>query len=132
MPESTHEDGPQPEISDAPITLNELLARCLNKTPVALRVLEAFAADAPGTIGQLRGAIEAGDAPSVAAAAHKIKGSAANLAAEKIRDAAYELEMCGRAGNLEAAPRLLARLEAEVERCNHFLPQAQRVLTQRN
>ena len=50
----------------------------------------------------------------MAAAAHGIKGAAANLAAEGIRRVALDLEMKGRGADLADAPAVLEALEEEI------------------
>ena len=96
--------------------INELIDLYLDEMPVRLDLL--------------REAVEAGDAEAVRAAAHKIKGSSANLGLPGVASASATLEDVGRRGDLEEADRLVnfvvmaferARLEMEalVESWDH-------------
>jgi len=67
-------------------------------------------------LDQIRAALARGDAAAVNHAAHTIKGSAANLEALGVVEAALALEMAGRGGDLAAAAGALARLESELAR----------------
>ena len=77
--------------------------------------------DAPGHVGEIRSAIERGDAKQVEEAAHCLKGAAANLEAGPLRDAAQSLEVLGRERRLERAAPALAQLETELDRVSRFV-----------
>jgi len=59
-------------------------------------------------------AIEANDASGVEQAGHSLKGAAASLGAERMRHAAYAIEIIGRSGNLEQAGQALGYLQEQV------------------
>ena len=63
----------------------------------------------------IRGALERGDPGEMERAAHKMKGSVANFAAPATYDAALRLEMMGRSGDLDQAPKALGQLESALE-----------------
>jgi two-component system, sensor histidine kinase and response regulator len=75
-----------------------------------------FAEDCPKLLTEIRSAIASGDARGLEHAAHTLKGSVSNFAAEPAREAAYRLEMLGRNGNLMPAPEACFALEYEIER----------------
>lgn len=54
------------------------------------------------------------DAAKMADAAHSIKGAAASLGIEKLRQLAYDMEKAGRSGDLAGAFAFLAPLESAV------------------
>jgi HPt (histidine-containing phosphotransfer) domain-containing protein len=60
-------------------------------------------------------AITQQDANSIEHAAHSLKGGAASMGADRVREAACRLEMIGRSGNLSEAPQAAAILKREVE-----------------
>ena len=64
------------------------------------------------------------DAPALAKLAHNVKGTAANLSAEKLRQSAAELEKLGVAGDADALPAALEALEAQAQEIIEFLPEA--------
>ena len=74
-------------------------------------LVEQTAADLP----KIAQALERGSAREVERLAHSLKGAAASLSAERVRQAAYQLELIGRNGDLSAGRAVLARLSDEVE-----------------
>lgn len=80
-------------------------------------LLQQAAADLP----KLTEAVQQGDAKRVEHLAHSLKGAAASLSAERIRQAAYQLETMGRSGDLTSAVDALAQLRTEVDQLRQFL-----------
>jgi HPt (histidine-containing phosphotransfer) domain-containing protein len=68
----------------------------------------------PDHIGQIREGIARGNAQTVLAASHTLKGSVGNFAAKRAFDAAYRLEIMGRENTLTEAQSALADLEHEL------------------
>lgn len=56
-------------------------------------LLKMFVTETPASMEKLREAIASGQGGDIKAAAHFIKGAAANLCAGRLRDVAYEIEM---------------------------------------
>jgi HPt (histidine-containing phosphotransfer) domain-containing protein len=67
----------------------------------------------PEELSQIASAVTAGDSALVASLAHRLKGAAANLSAEPLREIAAELEALGRGGDLEDAEAWVAQLNSE-------------------
>lgn len=97
----------------APAISAEWLAR-MQKRPEFLRALfENFLAEEPKRLAALAAAVEADDREQVRYLAHSLKGAAATLGMEPLRDACRELEFAARDG---AAPApLLADVQARLE-----------------
>ena len=72
-------------------------------------------------VAGLHAAAAAADAESVHRVAHRLKGAATNVSGARVEDAAEQLSRMGRRGELEEAPRVLARLDREVARLNREL-----------
>jgi HPt (histidine-containing phosphotransfer) domain-containing protein len=66
-------------------------------------------------------AVEADDAVGVERLAHGLKGGAASLGADRVRDAAYRLELIGRDGDLGEARPALALLREELNRLHELV-----------
>ncbi len=66
-------------------------------------------------VADIAGAIERSDAPELRNQAHSLKGAAATLGAERVRDVSYQLEIMGEQDNLAEAPFSLAKLQREVQ-----------------
>ncbi len=80
-----------------------------------------FAEDCPKLMQEIRSAIAAGDPHGLEHAAHTLKGSVSNFGAEPAREAAWCLEMLGRKGDLEPAPKACEVLEREIARFSDAL-----------
>jgi PAS domain S-box-containing protein len=87
----------------------------------AAEILAEYVADAPRQVGALREALAAGDADAARRHAHSLKGASANVGAEALRAAAYEVERGAASGDLDAARGLTARVEEELERLREHL-----------
>jgi signal transduction histidine kinase/CheY-like chemotaxis protein/HPt (histidine-containing phosphotransfer) domain-containing protein len=92
------------------------LSRVMDDEELAAAILETFREDLPRLVMDLDAALESGDTDKATLHAHTIKGSAANVGAERLRSVAAQGEGLGRAGDLEGMRRWAASLEAECER----------------
>jgi signal transduction histidine kinase/DNA-binding response OmpR family regulator/HPt (histidine-containing phosphotransfer) domain-containing protein len=73
-----------------------------------------FLEEGPRMIGEIRTALDAGDAVEVHRAAHGLKGAAGYLGGQRTAEAAHRLELIGGSRDLSAAPPAFRLLEAEV------------------
>jgi signal transduction histidine kinase/CheY-like chemotaxis protein/HPt (histidine-containing phosphotransfer) domain-containing protein len=94
-----------------------LLGRCRGDEGLARRLVEKLAGRLPDDLDGLQRALREGDETGVVEAAHKIKGSAAQLAAEELRAVAESIELEARAGDL---PRAASRARALDEAARRF------------
>lgn len=76
--------------------------------------LPLFLTELGAQLGQMAAAIEEQNAHGLEHAAHTLKGAAAGMCAERVRDAAFELEKIGRSGDLSGAPVGFEALQSEV------------------
>lgn len=93
--------------------LHELLERVDGDEELIREVLGIFLDDTPKILEDLKTAINGALPEAVAKAAHTLKGASANIAANRLRDQAYQLEMKAKSGDLANASDLYAKLEAE-------------------
>ncbi len=93
-----------------------LLRRCFGKVSLAEKLVGKLLARLDGDLGEIGAALDDGSCERLASLAHKLKGAAANLAAEPIRRNAAEIEARARSADLEGARGSLAGLEREVKR----------------
>jgi len=92
------------------------LARMRSTKPEFLaRLFEVFLADEPGRIATLGEAVRTGNLDMVRYLAHAIKGAAATLGMERLRDASRELEYAARDGQAEVLEAQCARVRYEIE-----------------
>lgn len=71
---------------------DELMARCVNRLDLVQRVLSSFVEQLDGDIPTLGDFVESGAGEEARKLAHRIKGAAANVAAEGIRSSVAKLE----------------------------------------
>jgi CheY-like chemotaxis protein len=103
---------PSPEISAAvPFNPEPLRRRIGNDEELFRELIALFQEDGPRMLEQVREAVAAGDAAAVERAAHLLKGSACNFAADEVVCAARRMEDLGRAGDLSEAAGALRSLE---------------------
>jgi len=83
---------------------------------LARRIIHRFVDDMPRQIALLAQAVSDGDAPRVRLLAHSIKGAAASVNGEEMREVSSQVERSGRDGDLTAARRAIGELSASFER----------------
>lgn len=84
-------------------------------------LVQLFAQDTPPRLEEMEQALGRGDALAFGRAAHGIKGSAANLGATALQQAADEAERSGRAGHLAEGRQRLAAVREEFLRARDAL-----------
>ncbi|MBO9520582.1 MAG: response regulator [Nocardioidaceae bacterium] len=94
-----------------PSRLEELIAMGAEAVPLVRRAVDNFIASCPEQVADLRTCWADEDAGSMRAAAHKLKGSAANLGAGRLAELARVVEELAEAGDLEEAGAMLDQLE---------------------
>jgi HPt (histidine-containing phosphotransfer) domain-containing protein len=85
------------------------------------RLLREFVADLAGQIERLRADAASGDVRSFTVTAHSMKSLSATFGAERIWQAAQQLEALGLDENLEAAPPFIQQLEVEYPRLRDYV-----------
>ncbi len=115
--------GPKdgPSVPDAPagpspvaIDRKALLDRVDNDRDLLSELIRLFREDCPKLVSGISDAIARGDAPGVDRGAHTLKGSVGNFCAYAAFEAARELEMLGKSGQIESCNEALAILKAEL------------------
>jgi two-component system sensor histidine kinase/response regulator len=90
---------------------NVALSRVGGDIELLREIAVLFLDDYPKLLGELREAVESGDAKRVERAAHGLKGSVSNFGARPAVDAALELETMGRTQKLVEVEQVLHTLE---------------------
>ncbi|MHB8971997.1 MAG: ATP-binding protein [Pirellulaceae bacterium] len=78
-------------------------------------VVEAFLGEAPKLVHQLRDALASGDAVALGRASHTLKSSLRFFGAHEAADRAWQFELLGKAGDLDAAGQQVDSLIAVVD-----------------
>ena len=112
----------EPSADVCPFRRSELIERCMGDVTFCGEILRTFASRANSQWTELQQAAAAHDTATLVQRAHAIKGVAANLAAESLRQRAYELEQLGRAGDYQQIGPVVDQLGREVNRCLEYIP----------
>ncbi|GAF84947.1 unnamed protein product, partial [marine sediment metagenome] len=120
--QETVEPGSRTADKSAPFDMTSLLSRCMGSQEFLGKILTKFETTAAKYLKDIEEGIEAADAEQVGRLAHSLKGAAANLSAESLRQAALEMEQLGKSGELTNAGECLEKLKSEIERCLDYLP----------
>lgn len=92
------------------IDLAKLRLRFDDDEELLTEIFRVFIDEVPGRQAGIRAAFTAGDLARLTHMAHSLKGVAATMFAEPLRQAAFDLEMASRAANHEQADRLVGRV----------------------
>ena len=124
--------GPQPEAPAAPaavaavwpaaapgtaVVFDEagLCQRLMDDAALARDIARAFLHDLPRQLAVLQGEVQAGACPRTAELAHQLKGAAATVGGEVLRQTAYELEKAAKAGETVRLGALMAVVGTEAQ-----------------
>jgi signal transduction histidine kinase/CheY-like chemotaxis protein len=88
------------------------------------RIVGLFIDDVPLRLGELRQAVESGEAQKVEETAHMLKGGSGYMGATHMAEICAMIQGLGTSGELSRAPELLDALEAEFERIRPALEAA--------
>jgi signal transduction histidine kinase/CheY-like chemotaxis protein len=94
----------------------DLLERLSGNEELAQRIISRFLDGTPGQLAALGEAVSGGDATAVRHGAHAIKGAAANVGGQQIRELASKLEQLGADGDLDPAAGVLRELRMSFAR----------------
>jgi len=100
---------------------NALLERVDGDEELAQGLLSIFLEHTPLQIADLHEALEAGDASRLQGQAHSLKGAAASISAEVLKEVTGDLEQAGKTGELAQAQLLLTQLLQEFEKLQKIL-----------
>jgi len=95
------------------INLARLRDVALDDEEFMIELVDLFLDDMPDQLEKLRKAVEERDADSTARAAHRIKGAAGNVGADRLSQMCGDLEQSSRAKAAADSGRTLAEIEQE-------------------
>ena len=111
----SREDRPAPAVVLDPGRLEELLEMGAEALPLVARAIGNFCDRAPGHLAELEELWQHRNAPGLRAAAHRLKGSAANLGANRVVAVALAVEQLAESGEVGAVGLRLIELAAELD-----------------
>lgn len=101
--------------------MDALLARLGGDAALLGEMAALFLDECPVFVSSLRQAVAGRDARALESAAHALRGSASNFAADLTVQAARRLELMGREGNFTGSEQALHNLDDEMERLRPVL-----------
>lgn len=107
--------------SDPVFDRGAVLASLDGDSDLLREITGIFLAQAPRHMERIREAVSTKDPKNLERAAHALKGSAANLLAQEVVDAAAKLEEIGRLGSVAGSSEALQGLEKKLERLQSAL-----------
>jgi len=96
-------------------SVEQALERVGGDRDLLAEVIALFEAECPKHLDEIRASLDRSDAKTLERAAHTLKGAASNFFAESVTNAARELEMLGRVGDLSRARAAFQRVEKETK-----------------
>ncbi len=107
-------------MTQSPIDVDDALERAGGDREFLKELMEIFLEDVPERLGEIKVAVASRDGEAMARAAHSVKGAAANLSANAVREAAFHIEQAGRDGDLTNADEHVQTLETKVRELADF------------
>jgi two-component system, sensor histidine kinase and response regulator len=108
-------------INASVFNLSKALDRVEGDLELLQEMADLFLEECPHMVEEIDHAITAGDAQALQHAAHTLKGSVSNFAADKATEASFALEKMGRQQDLACAATALATLTQELGRLTPVL-----------
>ncbi len=106
---------------DSPIDFPQLLHRCLGNERLAREVIVRFHDRVEEDVALLQGALRRQDKGELVAVAHRLKGAAASLSANRLTEAASAMEEEARAGCLEQVSHWLSQFQSEGKALSRYV-----------
>jgi PAS domain S-box-containing protein len=121
----TSSNAPPSKAADVSMDFNRelFLTRMMGDEGFAREIAAQFLAELPSLLDKLKEGIAQKDLESVWKQAHKMKGSAANVGGEALREIALELEKAGKARDMATVVRGISELEMRTARLSVALQQ---------
>jgi PAS domain S-box-containing protein len=102
----------------------DLMERLMGDREIAGIILKEFLEGTPSQLNKLRQHLDAANAPGMRFEAHTLKGAAATVAADSLREIALAMERAGSDGQLDRCSELLPRAVEEFEQFRTTLQRA--------
>lgn len=92
-----------------------MVIRMMNDEEFAKEMVQVFLDDTPLQIAELKSYLETGDISGAERQAHSIKGAAASVGGEVLREIAFTMEQAGKTGDIEAVRMHLTELDTQFD-----------------
>ena len=112
-------------MSDLPFRIETLLEQCGGNRDIGKIVFEEFLLQVAEDSNEIKACLDRGDLIQAGKVAHRLKGSAGVLGADRLHSFCLALETAGKDEDAEDAAKFFLELKAEIERCVAAVPEAQ-------
>jgi CheY-like chemotaxis protein/HPt (histidine-containing phosphotransfer) domain-containing protein len=119
VPQSSHSNQTRQPVPQTPpeptapvFDVEGMLERLMGDWDLAWDVIDGFLLDNQGQIQQLRDFLRGGNVDGSTRQTHSIKGAAATVGAERMRETAFAMEQAAEAGDLRSVENAMNELEA--------------------
>jgi HPt (histidine-containing phosphotransfer) domain-containing protein len=109
---------------DFPFKIATLLEQCGGSQEVAIMILDEFLTQVDTDTKEMETFLASGDWVQAGKTAHRLKGTAGVLGAEKLHSLCFIIEIAGRDGNAEESTKTYPELKIEADRCAAAVPEA--------
>jgi signal transduction histidine kinase/CheY-like chemotaxis protein len=116
--------APTPAEKSAPLIKWEELSKICDDPEILQVVAQTILEETPSVLQQLQQAVESKDVPTVQLLAHRVKGTARNIAATELAEAAFVLETAAKNNQLDQADSMFEAIRQAFERLSRFLAQS--------
>ena len=110
-----------PQMHATEVVDSRFLASMAGKQPFLKRMFTTFISQEPKRLQDIKDALQSGDVEKLRHLAHSLKGGAATMGVERVRDCCLMLENASKAHDLEAASAHLRDLEKEMRSAYAFM-----------
>jgi PAS domain S-box-containing protein len=108
--------------AESPFHVESLLGRCMGDVALCRKILRSLSDRGPQQRVAVEQSMAAGDLTALAEAAHSLKGTAANFSAERLREAAGQVERLAKAGAWQSVRGAGEELLREFQRALDAIP----------
>lgn len=100
---------------------SKFLESMADRRPFLKRMFTTFISQEPKRIAQIKNALNSGNAEQLRQLAHSLKGGAATIGVERVRDCCLQLENASKAEDMDTAEDLMGCLETEMRNAYAFM-----------
>ncbi len=112
-----------------PFSLDFLKEQCGGSKAVVDMVLDEFLSQVPNDTAEMESGLASGDLMSASKAAHRLKGTAGTIGAEKLHPLCASMEQACKTGNAVEAAAVYPQLKAEAQLCVDAVPTAKSMIS---
>jgi HPt (histidine-containing phosphotransfer) domain-containing protein len=111
-------------MSDFPFSVENTLEQCGGNADVAATVLDEFLNQVPADVAEMQDGFNQNSLITTSKAAHRLKGTAGVLGADKLHPLCAALEIAAKENRANDAKKLFDELKTEAKRCVDYVPAA--------